>query len=961
MSDHDIGVAIPMRLRPLAVVTAVTLLLALLSLAQGRDADDDQATYVSSGQKITPTAVPGATLQYLNPHLAAFPDFVCSGGISSAASPDGKTLLVLVSGYNQLEDSNGKTTVTSEYVFVYDISAGKPAERQVLSLPNTCAGIAFDPRGQTFYVSGGCDDNIHRFALQKDDTWTETEEPIRLGHAHGVVPTDRPVAAGIAVSRDGTRLAVANLYNDSLSIVDPSAGNVVAEIDLRPGKNDPAKTGVPGGEYPFWVAFKGNDTLYVSSLRDREIVVVTLNDSTLAISARISVKGNPSKMIMRANERTLIVAEDNSDVVSFIDTRSNRVIERVAAIGPGSVVANVGQFHGVAPNSLAISPVGQSLFVTNGGMNAVAMIDIQHQPSHVIGLLPTGSYPNAVSVSSDGKMIYVVNGKSPTGANSSYYPKKSATRNAANGYIEDLEKSSLLSFSLPAGASIEQLTRTVLANNAISARPHPSDAAVMRAMRKRIKHVIYIIRENRTYDQLLGDLDRGNGDPKLAEFGAAITPNAHALAREFVDFDNFFDSGDVSANGWAWTTSGRESDFGVKSVPLNYSERGTDYETEGTNRNINVGLSTLEERQALNPLTPKDPDLLPGTGNVAASDGPEGTPKQKGYIWDTILRNGTTVRNYGCFLDISLYFAPAPDTTPLERYPYRVMRKVAVPANPELKNRTDLYFRGFDIAFPDLYRELEWEREFDELDRADRFPGFELVRLGRDHTGSKPASLDNTNTPEIQVADNDYAMGRLIERVAHSRYKNNTLIFVIEDDAQDGADHVDAHRSIFFVAGPYVKRGAVISSRQTTVNVIRTIEDLFGAKHLNINTASQRPMAGLFDLRSVHWDFKAIPSAYLANTQLPIPKSAFGSLSTIPKPLHDGAYWEAMTKEFDFRREDGVGDWAKYNRIVWAGVKGDTVPYPEARDGSDLRANRESLLKAKGRISHKERSDHKEG
>jgi hypothetical protein len=297
-------------------------------------------------------------------------------------------------------------------------------------------------------------------------------------------------------------------------------------------------------------------------------------------------------------------------------------------------------------------------------------------------------------------------------------------------------------------------------------------------------------------------------------------------------------------------------------------------------------------------------------------------------------------------LDISLYFAPAPDTTPLERYPYSAGLKVAVPANPELKNRTDLYFRGFDTAYPDLYREMEWEREFDQLYRTGGLPGFELVRFGRNHTGSYSTSLDGTNTPEIQIAENDYAVGRLIERVAHSRYKNDTLIFVIEDDAQDGADHVDAHRSTLFIAGPYVKRGVVLSSRQTTVNVIRTIEDLFGAKHLNINTASQRPISELFDVQSFHWDFKAIPSAYLANTQLPIPKPAFGSLSTIPKPMHDGAYWAEITREFDFRHEDEVGDWAKYNRIVWAGVKGDAVPYPEARDGSDLRAHRDSLLRS---------------
>jgi DNA-binding beta-propeller fold protein YncE len=918
---------------------------AITFVAMSRDTGDEQATYLSSGQKITPTAAPRAALQFLNPHLASFPDFICSGGISSAVSPDGKTLLVLVSGYNKVNDSNGKTTITSEYVFVYDISMGKPTEKQVLSLPNTYAGIAFSPSGDAFYVSGGRDDNIHQFDLQADGTWTETGPPIALGHSTGAASTDIPVAAGIAVSKDGAKLAVANLYNDSLSIVDITTRKLLAELDLRPGKNDPAKSGVAGGEYPFWIVFKGNDTIYVSSLRDREIVVVQLTDSKPSISARIKVRGNPNKMILGQNDRLLMVAEDNSDVVSFIDTRSNRVIDRVPTVGPQPVLANVGQYHGITPNSLALSPDERFLYVTNGGTNSVSIIGMQYRPWHVVGLLPTGFYPNAASVSMDGKMIYVVNGKSSTGPNASYYPKMSPTRNATNSYIEDLEKSSLLSFPVPDPSAIEQLTRTVLANNSISAKPHPHDAEVMREMRRRINHVIYIIRENRTYDQLLGDLDRGNGDPNLAEFGAAITPNAHSLAQKFVDLDNFFDSGDVSANGWAWTTSARESDFGTKTVPLNYSGRGTDYEIEGTNRKINVGLPTLNEREALNPLIPHDPDLLPGLGNVAAPDGPEGTPKQKGYIWNTILRAGLKVRNYGCFLDISLYSAPAPNTTKLERYPYDAKLEVAVPADSDLKDRTDPYFRGFDTAFPDFYRELEWEREFDQFNRNGAFPNFELVRFGRNHTGSYSTSLDGTNTPEIQQAENDYAVGRLIERVAQSRYKHDTLIFVIEDDAQDGADHVDSHRSTFFVAGPYVKHGAVISSRYTTVNVVRTIEDLLGAKHSNINTAAQRPIADLFDLQSHDWDFKAVPSAYLAKTQLPIPKAAFASYSTIPLPIHDGAYWAEMTKEFDFRHEDELGDWAKYNRIIWAGVKGDAIPYPERRDGTDLRSNRDVLLK----------------
>ena len=213
-----------------------------------------------------------------------------------------------------------------------------------------------------------------------------------------------------------------------------------------------------------------------------------------------------------------------------------------------------------------------------------------------------------------------------------------------------------------------------------------------------------------------------------------------------------------------------------------------------------------------------------------------------------------------------------------------------------------------------------------------------------DHTGNFSTAIDGVNTIELQQADNDYALGRLIERVAHSRYKYNTLVFVLEDDAQDGADHVDAHRSIAFVAGPYVKHGAVVSNRYTTVNVLRTIEDILGTDHLDIHTATQQPMLAIFDFNQPEWDYKAVASAYLANTQLPIAASAYAAHKSIPRPTHDAAYWAEKTKGFDFSIEDHLGDVAKFNRIVWEGLKG-VVPYPVQRTGANLRRNRKLLLR----------------
>jgi len=309
-------------------------------------------------------------------------------------------------------------------------------------------------------------------------------------------------------------------------------------------------------------------------------------------------------------------------------------------------------------------------------------------------------------------------------------------------------------------------------------------------------------------------------------YGSAVTPNFHHLANQFVCLDNFYDSGDVSANGWPWSTSGRESDIGVKSVELEYAGRGMTYDYEGTNRNINVGLSSLASRVAANPAIPEDPNLLPGTADVAAPDGAGGSEPGRGYIWNAVLRAGKTVRNYGCFLDISRYFLPAPINIPPERHPFENKLVVASPTKAELFDRTDVYYCGFDQAFPDCWREAEWEREFDEFVKNNNLPSLSLVRLGSDHTGSFGTAIDEVNTPERQQADNDYAVGKLVEKIANSRYKTDTLIFILEDDAQSGEDHVDAHRSTAYVVGPYVKQGKVVSEFYTTVSMLRTIEEV---------------------------------------------------------------------------------------------------------------------------------------
>jgi hypothetical protein len=487
----------------------------------------------------------------------------------------------------------------------------------------------------------------------------------------------------------------------------------------------------------------------------------------------------------------------------------------------------------------------------------------------------------------------------------------------------------LLSLPVPGDEELERLTRRVAANNGFESDEDHEAARTMATLRANIKHVIYIVKENRTYDQVLGDLGKGNSRASLAEFPRPTTPNLHALADKFVALDNFYDSGDVSGNGWPWSTSGRESDAGAKMLPPNYAGNGGggSYDWEGTNRNVNVGL-TGAARVAADPLAASlDADTLPGTGNVAAPDGPDGQ-LQQGYLWDAALRAGLTVRNYGFMIDLTRYhLAGTPYAAlqiPLEREPFANHSVQSVAANPQLVPLTDPYFRGFDDAYPDFYREREWEREFNAYVANGNLPSLSLVRFMNDHTGSYSTAIDGVNTPETQVADNDYAVGRLVEAVAMSRYANDTLIFIIEDDAQDGPDHVDAHRSTAFVVGPYVKKGAVVSQHYTTVNVLRTISDVLGIDHLGIYDANQRPMTAVFDLAQTSWSFTATASSLLKTTALPLPPGLMFARST--RPTHDVAYWVARTRSFDFSEEDKV-DALAYNKVLWKGLMGGR-PYP---------------------------------
>lgn len=906
----------------------------------------------NQGVFTTPLAVPDSRFQTLNPGLKDFPNYVVGGAVTTVVSPDHKTLLILTSGYNRLNDSNGRRIEkdSTQFVFVFDISHKTPIQKQAIPVPNSYCGIVFDPDGRTFYVSGGVDDNVHIFD-SGDHGWVERKgSPVALGHhGKGIGIDVKPQAAGIAITADGRKIVVADYYNDSISVLTKSADNSwtkTSELDLRPGKINPAQSGVPGGEYPFWVAIKGNETAYVSSERDREIDVVKMGE-TPELVKRIHLRGQPNKMCLNREGTRLYVAQDESDSVAVINTISNEVVENIFVGGPAQFSLFSSGATGNNTNSVTLSPDGKYLYVTNGTANDVAVVSLEERK--VIGLIPTGLYPNSVSLNSDGSYVYVINAKSPTGPNPGWCEGRGQNHRtsigcrASNQYNLQLIKSGLESFPTPDRHQLERLTEQVARNNHYERKVSAKDWQIMAALHHRIKHIIYIIKENRTYDQILGDLPVGNGDPSLTEFGEAITPNFHKLALGFVDLDNFYCRSEVSEGGWSWSTSAREPDIVEKGVAVNYAGRGLSYQTEGTNRNINVGLATLSERRAANPMTPDDPNVLPGTANVVAPDGPDGDAGS-GYLWDQAKRAGLSIRNYGFFIDLGRYNltgAKAKYNIPELTDPYKTKTQVAYPANATLNPVTDIYFRGFDNSFPDYFRYKEFARDFDARYAHGGLPSLVLVRLMHDHTGDFSTAIYHINTPERQEADNDYAVGLLVQKIAHSRYAKDTLIFVIEDDSQAGADHVDSHRSTAYIVGPYVKHHAVVSTEYNTVDFIRTMEVILGLKPLNISDAIAVPMADVFDLKQSAWTYTATASAMLAGTGLPLP-SAVAKLKPI-RSKHDAAYWADVTRGMDFREADDF-NFATYNHILWKGLMGNR-PYPEGPTGVDLSQNRAELLR----------------
>ena len=945
------------------------------------DRDDDdrgrgqgQVAVLPTGQYVTPTVIPQSHQQSLNPRLPAYPDFVAGEAVRSQLSPNGTTLAIITAGQNSLYKPDGTVDVanSTQFIFLYDVAGAheaRPALEQVIQQTNSHVGLAFSPDGKTLYAAGGNDDAVYVYT-KSGDTFTPAA-PIPLGHfAPGATGSARnkgiglgvqPNASGLGVASDGKTLVVANNYNDSISVIDTASRAVRYEHDLRPyfASNEGTSGGV-GGTFPFAVVVKDNGIAYVSSDRDREVIAVDVSSPTEGrLVKRIKLDGNALGMTLDATQARLYVAQDNADQVAVIDTLTNQVVAKIDARAPEGMLPGR-RYTGAATSAVTLSPDGSTLYAVNSGANSVAVIPLLGRGAgKVTGLIPTAYEPHDVTFSADGSWMYIINGKSLTGPNPDHlsgstanitsmtYPggnaAAAAASRASNEYQFQLERASLVSAPVPNGGELRGLTQQVARNNFYDSEADRKDARVMQFLRQHIKHVIYVVKENRTFDQILGDLTNGaQADPNLTQFGEALTPNNHSLARRFVTLDNFMNPGDGSMDGWSWSMQGRVTNTETITQQINYAavNRGLSYESEGSNRNVPVNWPTVADRDAVaGPagttnysdasagLPGGTANLLTGTGNHASTDAPFGI--QGGYIFDAVLRAGGTVRNYGFLVNnvgsIGTKAAPVSD-------PFLAGVVQVGPLAPALAPLTDVYFRGYDQNYPDLWRFREWKREFDQFVANGNLPSLTLFRISHDHMGSFGSALAGVNTPETQQADCDLALGLLVETVANSPYAKDTLIVITEDDVQDGPDHVDSHRGTAYVVGPYVKQGAVITTRYSQVNALRTIEDVLGTEHINLNTAFQGPMADVFDIRSSgDWSFVAQASTVLATTTV---AAADGhglrfAAGPVIKPKHDATYWDTVTAGFDFSEPDQVPP-AQFNRVLWTGLMGHK-PYPVIR------------------------------
>ena len=780
--------------------------------------------------------------------------------IQVALHPDGVYAAVLHSGWGQHE------------VRILDVKSGQPVSQ--VALEESFYGLAWSPDGKKLYASGAGAEVIHAFDFQAGYLSARREFPLRPVGQQGV-------PSGLATSADGRSLYIAESWGQRVEKISATDGAFLWQRTLGVAEGT-ATTDHEGARvkaasdaaapFPYTcLPDEKHGRVYVSLWAQSTVLV--LDAQTGIDVARWSVGSHPCEMVLGGDGR-LYVAESNLNSVSVIDTASGRITETLtASLYPNSP-------PGSMPNSLALSPDGELLFVANANNNNVAVFDIEIVgKARSLGFIPVGWFPTSVRVTRDGKSLVVANGKGFTSAANPRgpFPGTSAPRNLQE-YIGGLFAGSISLIDLPVEKNRAQQFGQ-WSKTAFSCSPLDASAAV-RGLRERptgnpipakvgdpspIKNVIYIVRENRTYDQVFGDIAEGNGDLSLCLFPARVTPNAHALAHEFVLLDNFYADGEVSADGHEWTMGAQATDFVEKMWPFSYGHNA--------NKKYNY------------PSEGHYPVAFPANG----------------YLWNRAAEAGVTYRSYGEFCN-----------TP-RRGP--ILSEASLPI---LIGHIDPYYNAWDLNYPDVKRAERFASEVRRYEIEGGMPRLQVLRLGSDHTsGTRPG----VRTPTAMVADNDRALGLIVEAVSHSKFWPETVIFVLEDDAQNGPDHVDAHRMPALAISPWTKRRSVDSTLYSTTSMLRTIELILGLQPMSQFDAAALPMWASFGDKLDLTPFKARPAEV--------------DLEAVNGKLAWGA---RASQQMDFSAPDKADD-IKLNEIVWRSVRGEHSPMPAPRRAAFYKAH----------------------
>jgi YVTN family beta-propeller protein len=961
----------------------------------------------AEGRVITPagTLVPDVATKL--PEIGALPTVFLRSPDQTGRDGKGRYVLAMFSGFGLA--FGGKSNDAQQSIGVIDLNAQPtPAVIQNVYFPSPQSanvGIAFAPKASSdgsfdLYVSGGFENKVWIFHFTPNQAQpiqpaspgpdTKVNAPyIAISKPGEVSPTEYNAGkaalypTGLAVTADGGTLLTANNLGDSLTIIhDPRGRHLWHRVDLHHGGKPEQNI------YPYDVVSVGKGqraTAYVSCWNDASVAVVSLGASP-RLREFISVDRHPTAMILNVSQTRLYVVNSNADSVSAIDTQLNREVERI------SVRLAEDALIGASPEGLALSADESTLYVANAHSNAVAVVALSElarnvtaanaanpsAKSSVRGFIPTGQYPAAVIVA-DGH-LFVGNGKgtgvepssnhanlsgrTPNPPNDKFPPGKNIGKQGGQ-YSASIVSGNISIIALPDEAALALETKQTMQNDGLLGMA----VAKLFPGENPIRHVIYIIKENRTYDQVFGNVTTaGNGQPadgeaKFAIFGNAsaakrpdgsaqdVSPNHRALAQRFGLFDRFFVNSEASPDGHNWSTAAFSTDYVDKAFRWEYSGRGRTYDWEGFNRlpdyeppgNLATSSKEKNTAKAIAEALEKHIPYLQGSTDLAE-------PKTL-YLWDAAARAGLTYRNYGEFVSvISAKDVEAARTHKAKPYPDISEAVRSVATKQSLESHHSPSFRSFDIAGPDSMttecylaakhssgaidpaitrdnatsncrgnsRLGEWLAEFNGFLAAraagqpDAMPALSVMRFPNDHTTGMKKGFP---TPQFFVAENDYAVGRLVEAVSNSPYWKDTAIFVVEDDAQAGPDHVDSHRSVALVVSAYNRPGELIHTFHNTVSLIRTMELLLGVPPMNQLDASAVPM-NIFqetpDLRPYH---AVLPSIAEDNLLTQKPKDAAS------------AQWMRRSEKQNYTHAD-MADPQVLNAVIWYACRGNLAEFP---------------------------------